>query len=150
MKERTKLVRIYGPELLTAEARAVEGMFDMLTYQQHIDVSQLQTTAPASGGSRITSRGGGGTEDRYGSSAMAEAAALSMTELYAVISEPAVSAGEEAGAGALSRPAVVATDVYLPPFVRKVLDEMRDAQSQQSENHEMYACSWFLVVRVSP
>jgi hypothetical protein len=44
MAERAKLVRLYGPDLLSEEEKAAIGLMRMLSYQHRIDSSQLNAT----------------------------------------------------------------------------------------------------------
>jgi len=41
MAERARLVRLYGPDLLLEEEKAVLGLMRMLSYQHRIDSTQL-------------------------------------------------------------------------------------------------------------
>ena len=115
--ERAKLLRIYGPELFQEEAAAVEGMFRMLNYQQSIDASQLETDNDQQTG---TDEGDGGRD-------MGNDTQLSMKEFHSVVkeieSESMSMQGLDKSGG----------DIYLPPFIRKGLEEMLSADDSESK-----------------
>lgn len=117
--ERAKLLRIYGPDLFQEEARAVEGMFRMLNYQQGIDMSQLTSEIGAL-------RDEDTEEDDH----------LSHSEFHAMAREVGEegthstgNGGSNAGTGNND-----VSDIYLPPFVRKALEEMLSAPDKESKS----------------
>ena len=115
--ERAKLLRIYGPELFQEEAAAVEGMFRMLNYQQSIDASQLETDNDQQTG---TDEGDGGRD-------MGNDTQLSMKEFHSVVKE---IESESMSVQGLDKSG---GDIYLPPFIRKGLEEMLSADDSESK-----------------
>lgn len=101
MAERAKLLRIYGDELCAEEAAAVEGMFRMLNYQQHVEA-----LGPAAAADEEESR---------------DAPAVTLSNINAF----------DLGGGDTGGSTHEYADVFLPPFVRKPLDDMRGAQGDQ-------------------
>jgi hypothetical protein len=105
VQERAKLLRMYGPELFQEEAAAVEGMFRMLNYQQGI------TSSAEEGGFAEGKDGANGDE-------------MSNNDFEAMVRAlGAASAGGAQGG-----------DIYLPPFVRKALEEMLSATDKEGKS----------------
>jgi hypothetical protein len=118
VNERAKLLRIYGPELFQEEAAAVEGMFRMLNYQAGIDTSQLCSEHGVSEGKDT------GEDDDMGHSNGGS------SEFDSVVRKLAAENRE--------RGVQDGADIYLPPFVRKALEEMLRAQDKESKLHMWY------------
>jgi hypothetical protein len=118
VNERAKLLRIYGPELFQEEATAVEGMFRMLNYQAGIDTSQLCSEHGVSEGKDT------GEDDDMGHSNGGSSEFDSVVRKLAAENR---EQGVQDGA-----------DIYLPPFVRKALEEMLRAQDKESKLHMWY------------
>lgn len=116
--ERAKLLRIYGPELFQEEAKAVEGMFRMLNYQQGIDMSQLTSEIGAL-------REEDGPEDDH----------LSQGQFGALAKQLGDEGSGASASGGSTSAANGASDIYLPPFVRKALEEMLAAPDKESKHY---------------
>jgi hypothetical protein len=124
VNERAKLLRIYGPELFQEEATAVEGMFRMLNYQAGIDTSQLCSEHGVSEGKDT------GEDDDMGHSNGGG------SEFDSVVRKLAAENRE--------RGVQDGADIYLPPFVRKALEEMLRAQDKESKLH-----TWFRFLQLA-
>jgi hypothetical protein len=124
MTDRAKLLRIYGPELLAEEARAIEGMLRMLNYQQSIDYSQLHDGGSgAVAEDEVEDRS---TQARNASNAGASGFnnnTISLKEFVHVLSSIENNKPKHGSE---------ASDIFLPPFVRKAMEEMLLAESKES------------------
>jgi len=113
--ERAKLLRIYGPELFSEEARAVEGMFRMLNYQQSVDGSMLYPE---------------GAEDNHDLShgdSNLDDTGISAQDFRNIMNESMNSQKN-----AKDDKAMEGKDILLPTFVRKALQEMLLASDAES------------------
>lgn len=126
MVERSKLLRIYGPELCQEEAVAVEGMLRMLFYQKNVrsqfpfENGELKTLDEAfenltceefdDVASEIAS-----TADNQESLQDYTSSGVKFENATKQTQEKAIYSGE--------------TDVYLPPFVGRLLEQMRSAKT---------------------
>lgn len=114
MLERSKLLRIYGNDLCQEEALAVEGMFRMLNYQQHMEILTPEDEESA--------------ELVHGSADVLETR-MDATSFNDVLHE--IVSAQEADSSV--------SDVFLPPYARCPLDEMRTAKSDAG-------MTWLLVI----
>jgi hypothetical protein len=117
MAERAKQLRIYGAELCAEEAAAVEGIMRMLTYQQSAE-------ALAQESSNTTAIGGG--RDHL---ALSRAGDLTLSAFREVLRDMEQQQSDEEEGGDIG----ACSDVFLPPFVRKPLEDMRAAESDAGE-----------------
>jgi hypothetical protein len=95
MAERAKLVRLYGPDLLSEEEKAAIGLMRMLSYQHRIDSSQLNATT-------ISLRN----------------ASIVVPQDGSLMQAPIVEGGHE-------EKDKEGDDVYLPPFAHHLLERLR-------------------------
>ena len=114
--ERAKLLRIYGPELFSEEARAVEGMFRMLNYQQSVDGSMLYPESADD--NRDLDHGDTNLDDT----------GISAQDFRNVLNESMNSQKNSK-----EDKAVEGKDILLPTFVRKALQEMLLASDAESK-----------------
>ena len=106
MAERARLVRLYGPELLSEEEKAVMGLMRMLSYQHRIDSSSQQQQLNA-----ITiSLRNASIVMAHDESSLQQATATAATTTATAAT---IISGQEEG------------DVYLPPFVYQLLERLR-------------------------
>ena len=103
MLERSKLLRIYGNDLCQEEALAVEGMFRMLNYQQHMEILTPEDEESA----ELVHNVSDVLETRMDATSFNDV-------LHEIVSS---QDADEYG------------DVFLPPFARCPLDDMRKAKT---------------------
>ena len=122
MVERAKLVRIYGTELLSEEATAVQGMFRMLSYQQSIDASFAQLSGDDSSAAALMEQMNFSGEGN-----------ITPGDFRGMANE--ISSGSNSGSGGAD-----VQDIFLPPFVRKAMEELLAAQDKESELKTILLC----------
>jgi hypothetical protein len=148
--ERLKLVRIYGPELLHVEAAAIEGMMRMLNFLKTAHPASLQqclmTSSSLSGGDEVTEdddpEGFCMATDRdhrsdAGSTASTATFKPKVRSLSIRLDQPGLEYGDggassktrrSSGGGGAEEDAAP-TDLLLPIFVGRALEELRAAES---------------------
>ena len=127
--ERAKLLRIYGPELFSEEARAVEGMFRMLNYQQSVDGSMLYPES---------------AEDNHNH--IHDDSNLDDTGISAQDFRNIMNESMNSQKNAKDDKAMEGKDILLPTFVRKALQEMLLASDAEGEGPWMCILCFFLVL----
>jgi len=115
--ERAKLLRIYGPELFSEEARAVEGMFRMLNYQQSVDGSILYPESAEDNHDLL-----------HGDASLLEDTGISEKDFRNILNESMNSQKH-----AKDDTSMEGKDILLPTFVRKALQEMLLATDPESK-----------------
>ena len=126
MAERARLVRLYGPELLSEEEKAVMGLMRMLNYQHRIDSSsssqqqQLNATTISLRNASIVM-----AHDESSLQQATTTATTTATTAATTATTTTIISGHEEG------------DVYLPPFVYQLLERLRLLTKTSSDGRDV-------------